>query len=302
MKNLKYISLLALLVLVSFSCEDVIDIDADFQEAELVVDAWLTQSSEVQTLNLTLSQDYFDSTPSESIRDAIVTLTNETQGRTFDFEHLNSSVYSWMPQAGDKLGEVGDEFTLNVSYNDYNYFATTTLAPVATVDSIGYEFREDDIRGPDGIYAQFYARDLVGIGNTYWIKTYKNGQFLNKPSEMNLCYDGTFDAGSGTDGIVFIPPIREFINPVPDELEDGEEEQAPYAIGDNIRVEVHSISNEAHRFLTIALEQMTNGDNGIFALPVANSPSNIQAVEADAPAALGFFNIAAVSALEVVVQ
>jgi len=47
---------------------------------------------------------------------------------------------------------------------------------------------------------------------------------------------------------------------------------------------------------------MTNGSNGIFALPVANSPSNIQALEADSPAALGFFNIAAVSAMEVEVQ
>ena len=119
---------------------------------------------------------------------------------------------------------------------------------------------------------------------------------------MNLCYDGTFDAGSGTDGIDFIPPIRELINPVADELQDGEEAQPPYAIGDNIRVEIYSVSNEAHRFLSIALEQMTNGSSGLFSLPVANSPTNIQALEADAPAALGFFNVAAVSAMEVEVQ
>lgn len=302
MNAFKYIMLLAILAAVNVSCTDVIDIDADFQEPELVVDAWLTQLSETQTITLSLSQDYFDATPASGIQDATVSLSNDTQGKSFDFEHLNDGTYAWMPAAGITLGETGDEFTLSVNYNNYNYFATTTLAPVATVDSITYEFREDDIRGPDGIYAQFFARDLVGIGNTYWIKAYKNGQFLNKPSEMNLCYDGTFDAGSGTDGIVFIPPIRELINPVADELEEGEEEQAPYAIGDNIRVEIYSISNEAHRFLTIALEQMTNGDNGIFALPVANSPSNIESVEADAPAALGFFNMAAVSAMEVLVQ
>jgi hypothetical protein len=294
--------LFGVLASLHFSCTDLIDIDADFKEAELVVDAWLTQLPETQTIKLSLSQDYFDASIPPAITEAAVTLSNDTQGKSFAFEHQGEGVYAWSPAAGASIGEVGDAFTLNVGYDSYTYFATTKLAPVAVVDSITYEFREDDLRGPDGIYAQFYARDLPGIGNSYWIKAYKNGSFLNKPSEMNLCYDGTFDAGSGTDGIVFIPPIRELINPVADDLEDGEEAQAPYAIGDNIRVEIYSISNEAHRFLTIALEQMTNGSNGIFALPVANSPSNIQALEADAPVALGFFNVAAVSAMEAEVQ
>ena len=49
----------------------------------------------------------------------------------------------------------------------------------------------------------FFARDPFGAGDTYWIKTYKNGSFLNKPQELNIAYDAAFDGGSASDGIVF---------------------------------------------------------------------------------------------------
>lgn len=292
-----------LLLLASFSCEDVVDIDANFEKAELVVDAWLDQRDTTQTVFLSLTQDYFQATAAPAVTDATVILTNDTKGTIFPFVHKNDGAYEWMPQAGEIIGEAGDVYTLSISYQDWNYQAISQLNPAPPVDSIVYEFREPEFGNPEGIYAQFYARDLPGEGNTYWIKTYKNGEFLNKPSEMNISADGTFDLGSGTDGIVFIPPIREAVNRIPDDSDSEDNDELPaYAVGDDIRVEIHAISNAAFRFLGIAQEQMTNGSNGIFALPVANSPTNIVALETDAPAALGFFNIATITALEVTVE
>jgi len=292
-----------LLLLASFSCEDVVDINANFDKSELVVDAWLNQLDTTQTVFLSLTQDYFQASASPAVTDATVTLLNDTKGTQIPFTHKGNGAYEWTPQPGETIGEVGDEFTLSVSYQDWSYQAGSQLNPVPPIDSIVYEVREEELGSPAGIYAQFYARDLPGEGNTYWIKTYKNGMFLNKPSEMNLSADGTFDLGSGTDAIVFIQPIRETINRIAD-ADDTEDDDTvpPYAIGDQIRVEIHAITIPAFRFLGIAREQMTNGSNGIFALPVANSPSNVIGLEADAPKALGFFNVAMVSALEVVVE
>lgn len=284
------------------SCTDVIDIDADFTEAELVVDAWVNQRSATQTIHLSLTQDYFEAAVPPAATGATVEIDNLTQGTKLLFADQGNGSYEWTPNPGGTIGDIGDEFILTVNYNGQTYSATSSLNRVPTVDSIVTEFREPELGDPEGYFAQFYARDFPGIGDTYWIKTFKNGEFLNKPLEMNLSYDGTFDAGSGTDGIVFIPPIREAVNRLSDPDTDDNDDVPPYAIGDSIRVEIHSLTNEAFRFMQIAQEQMTNGDNGIFALPIANVPSNITAEDANAPEALGFFNVSAISSLAIQVE
>ncbi len=302
MSKFQYIVLFLGMGFFTFSCEDVIDVDADFTEAQLVVDAWLNNMDTTQTVFLSLSQDYFDATLPPAITDAQVTLTNTTSGTIIPFEHKSNGAYEWTPSASETIGLLGDEFVLTVEYNNFTYEAASAMNPAPPVDSIAYEFREEEFGFPEGIYAQFYARDIVGQGNTYWIKTYKNGTFLNKPSELNLSADGTFDLGSAADGIVFIPPIRELVNRISDPDTEDNEDVPPYAEGDHIRVEIHALTNEAFRFMQVAQEQMTNGDNGIFALPVANSPSNVFGVQSDAPQALGFFNVGQVTAGEVVIQ
>ena len=67
----------------------------------------------------------------------------------------------------------------------------------------------------------------------------------------------------------------------------------PYEEGDTVLVELHSINNQAFNFLEIARDQINNGDNGIFSIPLANTRSNITA--SDDSLVLGFFNVAGVS-------
>ena len=66
-------------------------------------------------------------------------------------------------------------------------------------------------------YCEFFARDLLGLGNSYWIKSFKNDTFLNRPSEINIAFDASFDAGGEVDNLIFIPPIRDNINPNDDD-------------------------------------------------------------------------------------
>lgn len=302
MNYLRQIAFLSLLAGWVFSCNDPITVDANFTKAELVVDAWINNQPTPQSIHLTLTQNYFDNTIPPAVTNATVVVTNTTTGESFPFLHQGNGTYQWQPQPGQVLGSTGDVFSLRVQYSDFDYIALSELRRVPPLDSIVYETREPELGNPAGIFAQFYAVDPPGIGDTYWIKTFKNGEFLNKPAEMNTSFDGTFDGGSGTDGIVFITPIRELINRIPDPDTDDDAEVPPYAVGDSIRVELHAIPNDAFRFLSIAREQMTNGDNALFALPVANSPTNVQVVTPGAPAAVGYFCISAVSAKAVLVE
>ena len=129
----------------------------------------------------------------------------------------------------------------------------------------------------------------MGQGDAYLIRTTINDTLLNRPGELNLVYDATFDVGSSTDGIVFIFPIRFSINRTDD---DGA--VVPLQSGDDIRVDLWSLSPEAFYFLSVARDQIQNGNNGIFQIPVANSPGNVLRLDDETPA-LGVFNISAVS-------
>ena len=273
-----------------WSCQDVIDIQPDSAPTQIVIDAWINDLSETQVIRITESQPYFENSFASAVVGASVTITGQG-GQVYNFADQNDGNYTWTPSGDQNFGQMGETYTLTVDVNGKSYFATSRMQPTTSVDSIVQEFRTDEIGGPDGIYLQFFARDLPGLGNTYWIKTFKNGYFLNKPEEINLAFDGGFDAGAEIDGIIFIPPIRELVNPFPDSAEVDLPRWDP---GDEVRVEIHSITLDAFLFLESARDQILNGSNTIFASPIANSPGNIRTDEGG-PEPLGVFCISAVA-------
>ena len=184
------------------SCQDVIDLETDPAPTLLVVDGWINDQSETQTIRLTSSQPFFDNTLARSTVGATVTVTS-SNGDVLIFEDQNDGNYSWTPEAGQNIGAIGTTFNLDIELNGKTYSAISTLLPSPPIDSISQEERIDEIFGPDGIYAQFFARDLPGLGNAYWIKTFKNDQFLNKPQELNIAFDAGFDPGAELDALIF---------------------------------------------------------------------------------------------------
>ena len=285
-KLLPYFVLLIFLA----SCEDVIDVTLESGPTQVVVDAWLTDEMKPQTIRLTFSQDYLDNSFPAIIDNADVVVESDN-GNEYNFEYSSDGKYVWVPGPGESIGEVGDNYTLNISYNGENYTASSSMNRVPVIDSIFQEFRDDEVFLDDGIYCNFFARDFVGEGDTYWIKTFKNDTFLNKAAEFNIAYDAAFDSGSEVDGLIFITPIREFANATDD---DGI--PVAWTPGDKIRVEIHSITNTSFDYLETLRDQLLNGGNGIFTEPLANPVGNIETTgELDV---LGQFNVAAVSSIE----
>ena len=285
----KYTYIIALISIIGFvSCEDVIEVDNGFEASQIVVDAWITNEVKQQTIQITETQDYFDNRIPTGVATAQVSVTNGTQ--VIEFVHVADGRYVYNPTT-EGIGEIGDEFTLNIEVDDKVLTSTTKLNRVPEVDSISIFF-ETEAFGDDGYFAELYATDFVGQGDTYWIKSYRNDTLLNKPQEINLAYDSSFNPGTDLDGVTFIRPLRFAINAIG---EDGIFRDINP--GDKVRSEIYSISNQAFDFMRLVQEQTTNGDNSIFALPVANSRGNIR--DQDGNLALGVFNVAAVSSLEV---
>lgn len=281
------------------SCEDVIDVDLEEGETQLNVDAWVTNEAGAQNIRLSLTQAYFDNTEPPPALGANVRV-EDNEGNTYVFTDDNEDgIYTWTPaDPNDVLGKIGNQYTLKIAYQGENYEARSEMNRVPPIDSIFYEFREDEFGSVDGYYAQLYARDLVGSGDCYWIRAFKNGQYLNKPEDINVAYDAGFSQGGNVDGLVFIQPIREGINP--SETDENDEEIAPYALGDNIRVELYSITPDAFFFFQEVINQLNNG--GLFAIPASNVSTNIINTNPNGKAAVGYFGASAVSVAETVIE
>jgi len=308
MKSLyTYITFLFLGATFFLSCEDPIDVELTPTNGQVNVDAWLTNQSMTQTIRLRRVSPYFDSSPSPVISGATVQVADDA-GNFFNFiEDSSTGNYLWTPASGDNIGEVGTQFGLSINIEGKEYVSRTEMNRIMPIDSLVTEFREQSLGEPEGYYAEVFARDFLGAGDSYWIKTFKNGDFLNKPSEINNVFDASFTPGGGVDGVTFISPIRNSVNRESDPDDEGSEDTfdvSPWALGDSIRVEIHSISNAAFFFLEESLTQMTLGDAALFAEPPANVPTNIVPVNPTEPAdeAVGFFNVAAVSEEGYIIQ
>ena len=289
---MKHILIIAFgLCLLCQSCEDPIDVTLDEAERLLVVDAWLDDiPGKDQIIRLSYSQPYFDSTQVSEINEANIKITTDS-GVEYIFENINDGGdyriepnFTWIHE------EVGTTFFLSIDLGAVSYTAAAYKNRVPEIDSIQQDFRESDAFADDGIYCNFFATDLEGLGDTYWIKTYKNGAYLNRPSEINLAFDAGFSSGSEVDNLVFIQPIQELNNPVDDNFAP-----IPWVTGDEIRVEIHSITNEAFFYMEVLRDQLLNSSNSIFAEPQANTSGNITST--DEKEVLGFFNVASTSFL-----
>jgi hypothetical protein len=294
------------------SCEDIIDLELEQNDSQLVVDAWLNDQPGPQVIKLRRTIDYLDNSFTPEVTGATITvadinISDSTINQIFVFEDEdNDGDYVWTPTTTDDvIIQEGKDYGLLIDLDGDQYYSFSKANRTVPIDSIGYEYQEDEVGQPDGIYAQVYAKDAVGEGDVYWIKTFKNGSFLNKGREMNLAYDGSFGPGTNSDGILFISPIRFGINRIADSGDGAIDDNdiPPYAIGDSIRVEIYSLTQEAFFHLFQAREQITQGDNGLFATPINNIPTNIFTQSANAKESpIGFFCVSKVSTTERVIE
>ncbi len=277
------------------SCEDIIEVDIDDAPPAIVIDAWINDKRETQTIKISSTQGYYDNNEPIGIPGAEVIIT-DSKGGVFEFRDTFNGDYVWNPSASNfTIEDFGTTYNLEINLDGHTYTATSRLNRVPKVDSIKFTFKEEQsVFQPEGYYAEFVATDLKGSGDTYWIKSYKNAALLNNPFDINIAYDAGFNAGGNIDGVVFIQPIQDAVTPLNDDL-DGIE---PYNIGDSLYVEIHSITNEAFYFLQeVQIQTQRNGGfDEVFAEPFENVSTNIIDQNPDVNRkVLGFFSVSSIT-------
>ncbi len=273
------------------ACEEKIEIDLDSGTSQITVDAWITNKPGKQVIKLTQSTDYFANAPSPVVLNAIVKIEDD-MGGVFNFVDLeNNGNYVWTPLSGDTLARVGHSYTLSVISGNDRFVSETTMQPSVVIDSLT-QFKQIDGLGSDSVIrAEFWAKDNFGRMDYYWIRTYRNGVFNNKPSAILTAQQAAFGNG---DGFYFIVPYRQGINDF----------NSPYLVGERVKVEIYGINESSYSFLNQAQSQMVNG--GLFATPPYNVKSNIRNLEPNVTETskipVGWFEVAASSSLEVLIK
>lgn len=282
---MKYFLILAAALVVGLAlegCTTVIDVDLVPGTTQLSVDGWLTDQAGVQTIRLTQTSAYFDSSTPPAASNATVTVTDD-QGHTYSFTDPDGdSYYTWTPAGKDPLGVVGRSYTLSIQYQGQRYQATSHMNRVPTVDSIIFHKEKRTVTSQEqGYQAEFFARDFAGAPDYYRVRYYRNGVLANKPADMIQLYDASQNSSFNSDGLSFIQFIRQRINP--EKLYDEQDE---------VTVEIGSVTADAFDFLNQLETQVTNG--GLFATPPANVPTNIINQQSGGTTATGFFVASAI--------
>lgn len=221
------------IALIVLSCETQVDPELEASLNVLVVDAWLTNNEPVQHINITRSQTYFDNSPPEKVSGALVTVTDLTEPSNPPYVFSErSDRYTWESGDASTLGIIGHRYRLEVEVDGALYTAETQLNDSPPVDSVSFRLEEGNAFFDDLIFGEFFATDLVGLNDTYWIKAWKNGEFLGEPGEINIAYDAAFSRDADNDGVQFIQPIRDGISTI--EVSRDEESLSPYNLPDTL--------------------------------------------------------------------
>ena len=294
--NISFLFVLMLGFLLS-SCEDIVTLNMPSSDHYMIIEATLTNVPGPQKIILTRSQDYFDNTDAPRITGANVSISDSV-GRDYVFKVSKREMcsYVWTPTTPtDIFGKVGKTFKLTVKSANETFTASETMKRVPPIDSILYQFDEANVRQSsngkpkNGYDAQFYARDPIGVGDCFRVKTYKNRKLFNGTQNLVFFYDAAFQKGAMADGLMFILPIRRSISP---EL---------YQEKDTIKVDLYSISEGQFNFYSQARLELNNA--GLFSRPAANIPTNFTNTNPNSSLqGAGWFGISAVSTLQTIVD
>lgn len=230
----RFIYILSALWIIT-ACETQVDPNLSEPANIVVIDAWLTNQGTTQHINVTRSQAYFENTTPPKIPGAVVTVTDLTDPAQTPYVFQETEErYTWVSQDNNPLGIIGHTYELEVVIDGVTYTSTSVLNDVPAIDSISFRLEEGNSFFDDLIFAEFFATDLEGPDDTYWIRSWKNGQYLGEPDEIVVAYDAAFSSDPDNDNLPFIQPIRDA--PSPFETAHSGDFMSPYYLPDTLLV------------------------------------------------------------------
>lgn len=269
------------------SCEDVIQIKLDEGSKLYVIDAFVNDLRQPQSIRVVTNDSYFSNREAPPVTNANVILKDLTIGAQYNFVYSDKGNYMYNPSNTDTIAKINHQYELNVTIDGITYTSLATQKRTAKIDSVNATLDE----GTNGFgpppekayFCELFAKDKTDNNiDYYWIKTFRNDTLFTGSNDLNLSIDGTNGAVTGleVDSTDFTPPVTLL-------------SFKRYKSGNTCRVEIHSVSQKTYFFLIQASLQISNG--GLFATTPENVKTNIVTPQEAKTKAIGWFNMATVA-------
>lgn len=234
----KYIPLFVFAVAFSVSCQQVIDIELNDQDAALVIEANISDQPGPYMVTLSESVNFSDPNVFPGISGAFVTIADDA-GNMDTLIESSAGIYF----TNSFQGVAGRTYTVRVVADGKTYTANSYMPLPVTLDSLVVE----SSGGFGG--SQFYIipewQDPLGTGNRYRCIEYVNGERVGA-----FLYDDAF-----SDGLVNGQPLLNF--------------ETELNSGDTVRVEMQCIDPDVYLYF-YSMEQTANNATAAPANPESN--------------------------------
>jgi hypothetical protein len=271
MYNNRLILFLAGLAAFTASCTEEIDIELGNTYRRLVVYGEVTTDTAIHYVKLTRSADYFFNKPAETVKQAMVEISDGETVITLT-ENPDFPGYYFTPP--DFFGVPGKTYELTIQNVDIDedgikefYHASSYLPPSNPVDSITLKYTSNSFFSAWEV--QVWAWDPADKKDFYSFRVAKNGVMLTDTLDEYIVQSDDFFNGNFTWGIT-----AQILN-----QENATEIALP---GDTILFILSGITGDYYNFI-IEAQSETFGSNPLFSGPPANINGNIS------NGALGFF-------------
>ncbi len=263
MRKLAYI--LGFIALAS-SCQKVIDVDLNDANQNIIIEGNYTAEDSTVSVRLTLTSSYFDSEPSQTIDNALVTITDQN-GATTTVPSIGNGNY----ELTNYIPVFGTSYVLTVVADGTTYSATCSLANPVQLDPITYQFLDGFFGADPGYVSILNFQDPAGEVNFYNIVISENGTTFDRIDEIQQ-QDDAF-----TDGNYIQRPL--FLNDLSE-------------LGDTISYEFRSVDEAIFNYTSEAASISGGSNSAAPGNPTTNWDNG----------ALGYFSAYSVSRDTVIIQ
>ena len=243
-----YKSILILVLITMYSCEEVIDVTVPEEASRLVVEASLDwqkgTAGNNQTIKLSQSIPYFENQEDNEVTGALVTVINNSSNIEYIFTDQENGTYT----VSNFEPVINDTYTLEVVYNNETYIATEILTSVPSIKRI-----EQSLEGgfdEDVLDVSVIFDDPVNEENFYFFKFKEDVDLL---PEIEYASD-EFVNGNEIDW--FFEKER-----------DDEDDQVEFNSGDTVEMWFYGISEQYYNYIALLTEQYYSGGDPFSAIP-----------------------------------
>jgi hypothetical protein len=256
--------LIGFLIITTFGCEDVIEVDLNSTNPQIVIEGSISDDNSKALVTITKSTDFYQPGIYQKISGATIALS-DNNGVSYNFVEISDGIY----ESVDILGESNVEYSLNVIAEGESYEAVSTMPNQLVIDSLTLEegpTRPGNNEPGFRFFIHIYFQDQPNIEDYCRFKLYNNGVQLGG----FYIYEDRLTDGNYIDYRLLL---------------DSEENDL--RVGDNITVELMSIDVTAYEYYKTA--NSVNASGSTHGGPSSTSAAPTNPLTNWSNKALGFF-------------